>query len=173
LTFYAAEVTVYSLLFVVLMVQLVAGSNPTDLLVGAALWFMPPPGETDALPSRRWPSVLLATVVLGSYLTAGLVIPLAILAGFLGNATLWRALAFTAATIQIIIAGGSCFMAGVAATQTIEPIFEDAVSSRSAEGLTKAQAGGNQGHEPGQVDSPPTPAPPDADAPGVGDNGRG
>jgi hypothetical protein len=172
LTFYAAEVTVYSLLFIVLMVQLLAGTR-NDLLVGGAQWLMPPPSQTDALPSRRWPLMLLGTVILGSYLTAGLVIPLAILAGFLGNATLWRVLAFAATTIQIIIAGGTCFLVGISATQAAEPILDEAYSRPSAGGLAKAKAGDDQGHEPRQVDSPSTPAPPDADAPGVGEDGRG
>lgn len=88
--FYAAVVTVYSLLFIVLTVQLPSGSGG----------FPRPP----ALPWQAW---AFGSVVFGVYVTAGLVIPLAVLAGFLADTTWWRALAFGATTIQIFIAVGT------------------------------------------------------------------
>ncbi len=99
LIFYATVVTVYSLLFIVLMVQLPAGSSSLMAMIS-------PP----SLPVRQW---IIAITILGFYLTAGLVIPLAVLAGFLSDTTWWRALAFGVTTIQVFIAGGSCLLAAV------------------------------------------------------------
>ncbi len=89
--FYATVVTVYSLLFIVLTVQLPSGSGGLPI----------PPAS---LPWQAW---AFGSIVFGVYVTAGLVIPLAVLAGFLADTTWWRALAFGATTIQIFIAVGT------------------------------------------------------------------
>jgi hypothetical protein len=104
--FYATVATVYSLLFIVLMVQLPTGDvSPKDM------YPLPP------MPLRMW---ILAFIVLGFYLTAGLVIPLAVLAGFLSDTTWWRALAFSVTTIQVFIAGGSCLVAVLHMTRDLD-----------------------------------------------------
>lgn len=106
MVFYATVVTVYSLLFIVLMVQLPTGDvSPKDM------YPLPP------MPLRMW---ILTSLILSFYLTAGLVIPLAVLAGFLSDTTWWRALAFSATTIQVFIAGGSCLIAGLHITRDLD-----------------------------------------------------
>lgn len=95
--FYATVVTVYSVLFLVLMVQM-PGSILTPDSIAAMTVSRTKPG---------WWLWIMGGIVAICYLTAGLVMPLAILAGFLGDATVWRILAFTATIVQIVIAGGT------------------------------------------------------------------
>ena len=106
MVFYATVATVYSLLFIVLMVQW-----PTQDASLKDMYPLPP------TPLRMW---ILAFIILGFSLTAGLVTPLAVLAGFLSDTTWWRALAFSATTIQVFVAGGSCLIAGLYLTRDLD-----------------------------------------------------
>ena len=95
--FYATVATVYSLLFIVLSVQIIVGSDSP-----LKMFPFPP------LPVRAWVLGLIPIL----YLTAGLIIPLAVLAGFLSDTIWWRALAFSVTVIQILAAGGTSLIAG-------------------------------------------------------------
>jgi hypothetical protein len=104
--FYATVVTVYSLLFVVLMVQFPSANVSIDKML-----------KPPEMPLKMWVSVVM---ILAFSLTAGLVIPLAVLAGFLSNTTWWRVLAFIATTIQVFVAGGSCLLVGLTLTHDLD-----------------------------------------------------
>jgi hypothetical protein len=118
LIFYATVVTVYSLMFLVLAIQVPSGSSsPFKALISIA-------GNAPTMLSG-W-EMFWAVALTCVYLIAGLVIPLAVLAGFLTDAIWWRAIAFGATVLLIAGAVFYCVLAAVTALEDFSASWDQA-----------------------------------------------